>query len=144
MKKKLTRKLWAMIEIMTTQLLIYSILLISNTKDCILSKWILSKFATKKWYVVDSKSKSGYSHGNPIKFLTKSIESGLCDYSDAYILVTGDIVVKRRNTAVTADIALGAITQVAFKIYPPFKDCRTEINDNSIDFADLTKIKRRI
>ena len=128
-----------MIEIMTTQLLIYWILLISNTKDC-----ILSKFATKKWYVVDSKSKSRYSHGNPIKFLTKSIESGLCDYSDAYILVTGDIVVKRRNTAVTADIALGAITQVAFKIYPPFKDCRTEINDNSIDFADLTKIKRRI
>ena len=139
MKKKLTRKLWAMIEIMTTQLLIYWILLISNTKDC-----ILSKFAKKKWYVVDSKSKSRYSHGNPIKFLTKSIESGLCDYSDAYILVTGDIVVKRRNTAVTADIALGAITQVAFKIYPAFKDCRTEINDNSIDFADLTKIKRRI
>ena len=128
-----------MIEIMTTQLLIYWILLISNTKDC-----ILSKFATKKWYVVDSKSKSRYSNGNPIKFLTKSIESGLCDYSDAYILVTGDIVVKRRNTAVTADIALGAITQVAFKIYPAFKDCRTEINDNSIDFADLTKIKRRI
>ena len=103
-----------------------------------------ANFKHKRLYTLDSKSKSGYSHVNPIKFLTKSIESGLCDYSDAYILVTGDIVVKRRNTAVTADIALGAIAQVAFKIYPPFKDCRTEINDNSIDFADLTKIKRRI
>ena len=34
-----------------------------------------------------------YSHHNPIKFLTKSIESSLCDYSDAYILVTGNIIV---------------------------------------------------
>ena len=29
------------------------------------------------------------------KVLTKSIESGICDYYDAYILVTGDIVVTR-------------------------------------------------
>ena len=52
-----------------------------------------SKFATKKWYVIDSESKGNYSHENPIKFLTKSIESSLCDYSDAYILVTGNITV---------------------------------------------------
>ena len=32
-----------------------------------------------------------YSCHNPIKFLTKSIESCLCDYSDAYILTTGNI-----------------------------------------------------
>ena len=47
-----------------------------------------SKFATKKWYVIDSESKGNYSHENPIKFLTSSLESSLCDYSDAYILVT--------------------------------------------------------
>ena len=46
-----------------------------------------SKFATKKWYVIDSESKGNYSHDDLIKFLTKSIESSLCD-SDAYILVT--------------------------------------------------------
>ena len=74
-----------------------------------------SKFATKKWYVIDSESKGNYSHHNPIKFLTKSIESSLCDYSDAYILVTGNNAVKRRNAADTADIAVGAITQVAFE-----------------------------
>ena len=32
-----------------------------------------------------------YLEDDPIKFLTKSIESSLCDYSDAYILVTGNI-----------------------------------------------------
>ena len=54
-----------------------------------------SKFATKKWYVIDSEWKGNYSHQDPIKFLTKSIESSLCDYSDAYILVTGNITVTR-------------------------------------------------
>ena len=52
-----------------------------------------SKFTTKKWYVIDSESKAVYSHENPIKFLTKSIESSHCDYSDAYVLVTGNITV---------------------------------------------------
>ena len=74
-----------------------------------------SKFATKKWYVIDSESKGNYSHENPIKFLTSSLESSLCDYSDAYILVTGNNAIKRRNAADTADIAVGAITQVAFE-----------------------------
>ena len=33
-----------------------------------------SKFATKKWYVIDSGSRGNYSHENPIKFLTSSLE----------------------------------------------------------------------
>ena len=52
-----------------------------------------SKFATKKWYVIDSESKGNYSHENPIKFLTSSLESSLCDYSDAYVLDIGNIAV---------------------------------------------------
>ena len=55
------------------------------------------KFATKKWYYINSDSKSNYSHKNPIKFLTKSIELSLCDYSDTYILVTGNIAVTGAN-----------------------------------------------
>ena len=47
-----------------------------------------SKFATKKWYIIDSEAKSNYSTNHEIKFSTRSIESSLCDYSDAYILVT--------------------------------------------------------
>ena len=35
------------------------------------------KFATKKWYAIDSESKGAYSKDNPIKFLSMSIESSL-------------------------------------------------------------------
>ena len=99
-----------------------------------------SKFATKKWYVIDSESKSSYSHHDPTKFLTKSIESSLCDYSDAYILVTGNISVKRRNAADTADIALGAITQVAFKNCTLFEKRSTEIDGTLVDEANFINI----
>ena len=54
-----------------------------------------SIFETKKLYVIVSESKTGYSHHDPIKFLAKPIESSLCDYSDAYVLVTGNITVTR-------------------------------------------------
>ena len=51
-----------------------------------------SKFATKKWYVIDSQiAKHKSNQNNSIKFETESIKSSLCDYSDAFILVTGDI-----------------------------------------------------
>ena len=40
------------------------------------------------------KTKGNYSHENPITFLTESLESSLCDYSDVYVLVTGNITVE--------------------------------------------------
>ena len=89
-----------------------------------------SKFATKKWYIIDNESKGNYSHHNPIKFLTKAIESSLCDYSDAYILVTVNI-----------NVTVGDInTKVAFKSCAPSKDFRTEINDTFVDYADFINI----
>ena len=90
--------------------------------------------------VINSKSNGNYSNDEPIKFLTKSLESSLCDYSDANILVTGNITVKRRNAANTNDIACGTITQVAFTNWVPFKDCRTDINDTFVDQADFVNI----
>ena len=59
-----------------------------------------SKFATKN---VMSKcqnsqnAKGKYNQHNSIKFETESIKSSLCDYSDAFILVTGDITVTANN-----------------------------------------------
>ena len=100
-----------------------------------------TKFATKKWYVINSDAKGKYSHHDPIKLLTKSIESSLCDYSDAYILVTGDIAVKRRNTADTADITLVAITQVAFKNCTPFEKCSTQIDGTLVDETNFINIR---
>ena len=58
-----------------------------------------SKFATKKWYIIDRESNGNYLQNDEIKFLTRSIESILCDYSDAYILVTGNIAVTRTIAA---------------------------------------------
>ena len=84
----------------------------------------------KKRYISDSESKGNYSYKNPIKFLTKSIESSFFDYSDAYILVTGNITATPNNAA----------TQVIFKNCAPFKDCRTEINDIFVDYADFINI----
>ena len=63
------------------------------------------KFVTKKFYVTDSEANK-YSKNEPIKFLTRSIESSVCDFSDAYVLVTGDITVTGANDN----------TKVAFKI----------------------------
>ena len=71
-----------------------------------------STFATKKWFIIDSESKGNYSHQNPIRFLTNWLESSLCDYSDAYILVTANISVTGGNNN----------TKVAFKNCAPFKN----------------------
>ena len=89
-----------------------------------------SKSATKKWYVIDSESKGNYSEDHPLKFLTSSLESSLCDYSDAYILVTRNITVTGGN----------ANTKVAFKNCAPFEECRTEINETFVDEADFINI----
>ena len=73
-----------------------------------------SKVATWKWYVINDQNNTDCSEGNgdstTVKFETKVIKSNLCDYSDAYILVTGNI------TATGG----GANTRVAFKNCVPF------------------------
>ena len=74
----------------------------------------------KKWYVIGSEVNDKYSPHDPKKFLTKSIESTLCDYSDAYILVTGNITVTRTIAAAAGcnpqrKKPLDAATQVVFK-----------------------------
>ena len=89
-----------------------------------------SKFATKKWYIIDSESNGNYSQNDEIKFLTRSIESSFCDYSDAYILVTGNITATSNNAA----------TQVVFKNCAPFEKCRTEINETFVDETDFINI----
>ena len=88
-------------------------------------QWKL-KISYKKWYVIDSKTLGAYSEDDPIKLLTKSIESSLSDYSDAYILVTGSIRISRGNNN----------TKVAFKNCAPFKNYRTQINETFIDDAE--------
>ena len=89
-----------------------------------------SKFATRKWYGINDQNNTDYGEGNEsgttVKFETKVIESSLCDYSDAYILVIGDI------TATGGD----ANTRAGFKNCAPFTKCITQINDEHVDGAD--------
>ena len=89
-----------------------------------------SKLATRKWYVINDKNNTEYGEGNKndssIKFETKVIKLNLCDYSDAYILVTGDI------TGTGGD----ANTRVAFKSCAPLLRCVSHINDEHIDTAE--------
>ena len=46
-----------------------------------------SKFATRKWYVINDQNNGQYGRGNEndstAKFETKVIKQNLCDYSDA-------------------------------------------------------------
>ena len=80
----------------------------------------------KKWYVIDSQTAKGkYKQGDTIKFETETIKSSLCDYSDAFILVTGNITVAANNN-----------TDVAFKNCAPFSTCTTKINDVFVDEAN--------
>ena len=86
----------------------------------------MSKFATKKWYVLDSQTtKRKYKPGNTIKFETGTVKPSLCDYSDAFILVTGNIIVNANNN-----------TDAAFKNCAPFSTCTTKINDIFVDEAN--------
>ena len=63
-----------------------------------------SKFATKKWYVIDSESKVVFSKNNLIKFLMKLIGSSLCNYSDAYVLVIRNIAIRKTIAAAGDDL----------------------------------------
>ena len=93
-----------------------------------------SKFATRIWYVINDQNNTDYGEGNEngttVKFETKVIKSGLCDYSDACILVTENITVTGGD----------ANTRVAFKNCAPFTKCITYINDEHVDNADNLNI----
>ena len=88
-----------------------------------------SKLATI-YKFINNKNNGQYSRGNEndstIKFETKVIKPNICDYSDAYILVTGDI----KAAAVAAD------TNVAFKNNSPFTRCVAHINDEHVKTAE--------
>ena len=52
-----------------------------------------SKFVARKWNIVNDNSNSNYAKANEITCNTEILKSNLCDYNDAYILITGDITV---------------------------------------------------
>ena len=52
-----------------------------------------SKFKTRNWAGINDETSGICSPNKQMKFKTSMLRSSLCDYSDAYILVKGDITV---------------------------------------------------
>ena len=66
------------------------------------------------------------------------LKSGLCDYSDAYILVKETITVN--NTAATDADANNTNKKVIFKNCSIFNSCISEVNNIQIDNANYHHI----
>ena len=80
-----------------------------------------SKFRTKNWVEINDESRGTYSVNRQINFKTSMLRSSLCDYSDAYILVKGNITVN--NTAAAGAAANNTNEKVIFKNCAPFTNC---------------------
>ena len=92
-----------------------------------------SKFRTKNWVEINDESRGAYNVNSQINFKTTMLKSGLCDYSDVYILIKGTISV---NNTAAADAAVNNINKkVIFKNCAPFTNCISEINNMQIDNA---------
>ena len=81
----------------------------------------LQNLQQKTCYAIKDQNNTEYGeeNENKIKFETKVNKSNLCDYSNTYILVTGNITI----------LGINADTNVAFKNYAPFTRSLTYIND---------------
>ena len=94
-----------------------------------------TKFRTKNWVEINDDARGTYSTNSQIKFQTSMLKSGLCDYSDAYILVSGTITGNGDNDTVKR--ADEREKGVIFKNCAPFIDCISEINNTQIDNAKI-------
>ena len=86
-----------------------------------------SKFRTRHWVEIKDDIRGAYSANRQIRFKTAMLRSSLCDYSDAYILVKGNISVN--NTAAKGAAANNAAKKVIFENCDPFTNCISKINN---------------
>ena len=97
-----------------------------------------SKFRTRNWVEVNDDIRGAYSPNKLIRFKTAMLRSSLCDYSDAYILVKGNITVN--NTAAEGAAANNTNKNLIFKSCAPFAKCVSKINNTQIDDAEYIDI----
>ena len=97
-----------------------------------------SKFRTKNWVEINDDIRGAYSPNKQIRFKTAMLRSSLCDYSDAYILVKGNITV---NNTAAADAAVNNTNKkVIFENCAPFTNCISKMNNTQIDNAEYIDI----
>ena len=103
---------------------------ITNFLDITSDNKDLPKFVTKKWIEVYDQSEGNYNVNKEIRIKTSMLRSDLCDYSDAYIVVKGDITLESDNDANKRN------KNLAFKNNAPFINCISNINGVKIDKAE--------
>ena len=86
-----------------------------------------SKFRTKNWIEINDDIRGVYSPNKQIRFKTAMLRSSLCDFSDADILVKGNITVN--NAACAGSPANKTNKKVIFKNCAPFTNFISKINN---------------
>ena len=89
----------------------------------------LPRFVTKKWIEVYDQSEKNYNINKEIIIKTSVVRSDLSDYSIAYIIMKGDIIVTNPDNAKRNK-------GVAFKNNAPFINYISKINGIKIDNAE--------
>ena len=84
----------------------------------------LPRFVAKKWIEVYDQSGGNHNVNKEIGIKTSMLRSGLCGFSNAYIVVKGIIAFARPNNAKKPK----KIEAVAFKNNAPFINCISKIN----------------
>ena len=97
-----------------------------------------SKFRTKNWFEINDDVRGLYSPDKQIGFKTSMLRSSICAYSDAYMLVKGNISVN--NTGADGTAANNTNKKVIFKNCAPLTNCISKINKTQIDNADYIDI----
>ena len=97
-----------------------------------------SKFRTKNWVEINDDVRGVCSPNKQIRFKTSMLISNLCDYSDAYIIVKGNIAVN--DTAGAGATANNINKKALFKNCAPFTNCISKINNTQIDNTEYTDI----
>ena len=93
-----------------------------------------SKFRTRNWVEINDESRGTYT-SNDIKFKTTMLKSSLCDYADAYILVSGRATITGAGDDDAERRADERDKGATFKNCAPFTKCISIINNTDIDNA---------
>ena len=70
---------------------------IVNFLDTTFDNKDLPPFVTKKWIEVYDQSEGNYNVNKEIRIKTSMLRCDLCDFSDAYIVATGNIIVTKKT-----------------------------------------------
>ena len=126
---------------------------ITNFLDVTSDNKDLPKFVTKKWIEVYDQSEGNYNVNKEIRIKTSMLRSDLCDFSDAYIIVKGNITVNKKtftaddieesnntlanaNATNTANNNAFGEKKLVFKNNALFINCISKISGIKIDSAE--------